>query len=106
MNFVGRLKNILKIRKINQKMLADLTGLKPSAVSHFVNGRRKPSFNNLSKLADALCVNIDYLLGRTLEIKACGLYMNNIIKVLNKISESDLLFLADMADNFALKNNQ
>ena len=35
-----------------------------SAISHFETGTRKPSFDNLRRLADALDVTTDYLLGR------------------------------------------
>ena len=41
--------------------LADKTGLKPSAISHFERGRRLPSLKNLVKLADALGVTLDEL---------------------------------------------
>ncbi len=41
-----------------------MTGLQPAAVSHFETGARKPSFNNLKRLADALEVTTDFLLGR------------------------------------------
>lgn len=35
-----------------------------SSVGHFESGTRKPSFDNLRKLANALEVTTDYLLGR------------------------------------------
>ena len=53
-----------ELRKISQGKLAEMTGLQPAAVSHFETGARKPSFNNLKRLADALEVTTDFLLGR------------------------------------------
>jgi len=53
-----------ELRKISQGKLAELTGFKPAAISHFETGARKPSFDNLKRLADALEVTTDYLLGR------------------------------------------
>lgn len=44
--------------------------MKPSAISHFETGARKPSFDNLRILADSLDVTTDYLLGRVEEFKA------------------------------------
>ena len=38
--------------------------MQPAAISHFETGQRSPSFENLRKLADALNVSVDYLLGR------------------------------------------
>lgn len=44
--------------------LAQKTGLLPSAISHFESGRRMPTLANLLRLADALDVSADYILGR------------------------------------------
>lgn len=62
--FPERLKNARELRGLNQSDLATKTGLQASAVSHFETGSRKPSFDNLKRLADALKVTTDYLLGR------------------------------------------
>lgn len=69
LSFEGRLETIRKIRGLSQSDLSKLTGLQPSAISHFECGRRKPSISNLVKLADALDVQTDYLLGRESKIK-------------------------------------
>lgn len=50
---------------MNQEQLAEKAKLPATAVSHFERGTRKPSFDNLRKLADALEVSVDYLMGRT-----------------------------------------
>jgi len=62
--FPQRLRDARDMRELSQESLAKLTGLQPSAVSHFETGTRKPSFDNLKKLADALDVTTDFLLGR------------------------------------------
>ncbi len=53
-----------ELRKISQGKLAELTGFQPAAISHFETRSRKPSFDNLKRLADALEVTTDFLLGR------------------------------------------
>ncbi len=58
------LKNCRQDKNLNQTELAQKTSLQPSAISHFESGSRKPSFDNLIKLADALEVTTDYLLDR------------------------------------------
>lgn len=63
--FGQKLKTARELRGLNQEQLADRSGLQASAISHFETGNRKPSFENLKKLADALGVSTDYLLGRT-----------------------------------------
>jgi transcriptional regulator with XRE-family HTH domain len=62
--FKDRLKAARELREMSQGELAEKSGLPPSSVSHFEAGKRKPSFDNLRKLASALSVTTDYLLGR------------------------------------------
>lgn len=52
------------LRGMSQVELAKATGLPPSSIAHFEGGTRKPSFDNLRKIATALNVTTDYLLGR------------------------------------------
>lgn len=50
--------------KMTQTQLAKAAKLTPAAISQFESGARKPSFDTLSSLADALKVTTDYLLGK------------------------------------------
>ena len=52
--FPQRLQSLRSTLKLNQDELAKRAGLQPTAVSHFETGTRKPSFDNLRRLADAL----------------------------------------------------
>ena len=52
------------LRQMTQVDLARAIGLPPSSIAHFESGNRKPSFDNLRKLANALNVTTDYLVGR------------------------------------------
>lgn len=63
--FKGRLKAARDLRGLSQGELAGKAGLPPSSIAHFEAGSRKPSFDTLRKLANALEVTTDYLLGRT-----------------------------------------
>src|SRR4051812_33811147 len=67
--FPERLKAARQTRELSQDGLAKLANLQPSAISHFETGTRKPSFDNLRRLADALDVTTDYLLGRVKEMQ-------------------------------------
>lgn len=68
--FCRRLRDIREKRALSQGALAQRAGLKAAAVSHFETGTRKPSFDNLRRLADALEVTTDYLLGRVDDAQA------------------------------------
>lgn len=63
--FQQRLVETRKLRRMNQEALAKAANLASTAISHFESGNRKPSFDNLRKLADALGVTLDYLMGRS-----------------------------------------
>jgi transcriptional regulator with XRE-family HTH domain len=63
--FARRLKAARELRQLNQAELAERAGLQATAISHFETGTRRPSFDNLRRLADALEVTTDYLLGRS-----------------------------------------
>ena len=67
--FSERLRAARTQRGLSQGGLAKRAGLQPSAVSHFETGLRKPSYENLRRVADALDVTTDFLLGRVLEMK-------------------------------------
>lgn len=63
--FTSRLREARAARKLSQSELALRANLQPAAISLFETGARKPSFDNLKRLADALRVTTDYLLGRS-----------------------------------------
>src|SRR6266849_594491 len=65
--FPKRLRDAMELRGLNQADFAKRSGLQTSAISHFATGGRKPSFDNLRRLADALDVTTDFLLGRAKE---------------------------------------
>jgi ribosome-binding protein aMBF1 (putative translation factor) len=62
-NIGERLATARAWRPMTQAKLAAECGLQPSAVAHFEAGRREPSSKNLRKLALALDVSADWLLG-------------------------------------------
>ncbi|MDE0481307.1 MAG: helix-turn-helix transcriptional regulator [Candidatus Poribacteria bacterium] len=61
---VSRIKQRRRELKMTQTELARAADLTPAAISQFESGTRKPSFNTLSSLSDALKVTTDYLLGK------------------------------------------
>lgn len=63
--FQERLKAARDLRGLSQSDLAGLAKMPPSSIAHFETGSRKPSFDTLRKVANALEVTTDYLLGRT-----------------------------------------
>jgi len=65
--FYERLKTAREMRKLTQIELGVKANLPSTSIAHFEANSRKPSFANLKKLAEALEVTTDYLLGRVEE---------------------------------------
>ncbi len=103
-NFSDRLRTARTAKGLSQADLARKTGFEPSAISHFETDERSPSFKNLARLADALNVSIDYLLGRVAEPQAAGPVADKLFRDFRNLSASDQDTLAQMADFLAKKN--
>ena len=94
--FPDRLRTAREARGMSQGKLAEKAGLQPSAVSHFETGTRKPSFDNLRRLADALRVSTDYLLGRTEDMEGSGAEVDMLNRQYAGLSDE----YQNMADDF------
>lgn len=62
--FQKRLRQARDLRGYSQAELGALAGMPASSIAHFETGNRKPSFDTLRRLANALNVTTDYLIGR------------------------------------------
>lgn len=94
--FRVRLRHAREKREMSQSQLAEKAKLQASAVSHFETGARKPSFDNLRHLADALNVTTDYLLGRSEEMEGTGKTAAMLNRHYSGLSDEYL----EMADDF------
>ena len=94
--FPERLRAARELRDLSQGELADRARLQPSAISHFETGGRKPSFENLRRLADALSVSTDYLLGRRDDPGAVGGEVEALFKDLENATTEDQQFIRDL----------
>jgi transcriptional regulator with XRE-family HTH domain len=62
--FGPRLQRLRELRNLTQAELGRRAGMAAASVSHFETGQRMPSLESLVKLANALEVSADALLGR------------------------------------------
>jgi transcriptional regulator with XRE-family HTH domain len=102
--FMERLKTARELRGFNQTELANRAGLPPSSVSHFESGPRRPSFENLKKLATALNVTTDYLLGRADIPEASSETVGRIHRDMHKLTADDLKLTEEFVDMLARRN--
>ena len=63
MNFHLRLKQLRQKQGLTQSELANILGLKPTAISNYESNRNEPSFDKLIALSKEFDVTCDYLLG-------------------------------------------
>ncbi len=94
--FPSRLRSARVARSLSQGGLARRSDLQASAVSHFETGARKPSFDNLKRLADALRVTTDYLLGRSDSMEASAMTVDKLYRSYSGLSAEH----QEMADDF------
>ena len=59
----NRIKEGMKMRKINAAQLAKMSGDSEASISNYLNDKVKPKTNNIQKLASALEVNEAWLMG-------------------------------------------
>ena len=62
--FRVRLRQARELRGWSQGDIAERAGMPASSIAHFESGSRRPSFDSLRRLANALEISSDYLLGR------------------------------------------
>lgn len=99
-DFQARLKATRELRKLTQAELGQLAGLPSTTISHFENGSRKPSFDNLRRLTKVLAVSTDYLMGITDAPDASGAAAR-IARHLTKASEEEISILENFAKSLA-----
>jgi transcriptional regulator with XRE-family HTH domain len=103
-DFSDRLRQERERKGLSQTDLANKSGLQPSAISHFETRKRSPSFENLKKLADALSVTIDYLMGRAEEPKGSSPKVDQLFRDFNAMSSDDQESFVKFASILAAKN--
>ncbi len=62
--FTERLARVMFTKDIKQAELVDKTGIDKGSMSSYVNGRYMPNAKNMAKIAKALGVSVEYLLGK------------------------------------------
>lgn len=94
-----------RLRGLTQTQLAEKSGLPATSISHFENpeGTRKPSFDNLRRLANALEVTTDYLLGRSDD--HVGVTVDNALyRDVQNLTDQDKAFAQDLIKKLLEKN--
>ena len=105
-DFSKRLKEARENLKWTQSQLGIKAGLPTSSIAQFETNARKPSFDTLRRLASALQVSTDYLLGR---VDGSQIVLNSgtaLFRHLDRISGDDRKLLEDFAEILANRNKK
>ena len=81
-----RLKQLRSEHNLTQRDLADILGLKPTAISNYESQRNEPSFEKLIILSEHFDVSCDYLLGVT----------DPSLPIREEVLDQDILDIFDM----------
>jgi transcriptional regulator with XRE-family HTH domain len=98
------LRTAREAKGLTQAELAQRAGFQPSAIAHFEAGRRTPSLDNFRRLADALAVTLDFLLGRELEPKTAGPAAEQLLREFARIPAKDQDTVVDFTRMLADKD--
>jgi transcriptional regulator with XRE-family HTH domain len=106
MEFGERLRKVRDDKGLSQNDLAERAGIQASAVSHFELGRRLPSFDNIRRLADALNVTSDFLLGREDVREVAGPEAAALFRDYRELSAEDQLTLSKFAEHLTAQKKE
>ena len=101
--FKERLRAARELRGSSQGALAERAKMPPTSIAHYEAGSRKPSFDTLRRLANALEVTTDYLLGRVDEpsLAAAG---DPLFRDVGKLTGRDRELAKDFLEMLAKRN--
>lgn len=100
------LRGLRETRKLTQFQLGQRAEIAAAAISHFETGARMPSPENLQRLADALGVSVDYLLGRADAPTATGELSMIVFRSLQAMSAEAQEQLRDFAKLLAAQEKK
>lgn len=104
--FRYRLPKLRELRDLSQTDLAERAGMMPAAISQFENGSRTPSFESVVKLANALDISADYLIGRNYEPISVGPTVDKLTRLAEQLPDRELDLLYELARIFSLRNKE
>ncbi len=89
MGLEQRLSALRKDKKISQQELAEKAGIHPNVLGRYERGEATPSVEMASKLANALGVSLDYLVGNT-DVELDRALIDKVVSI-QKLPDEDKL---------------
>lgn len=106
MKSVGdQIKQCREALQMTKSELAEEAGLTPAAITQFENGDREPSLESLKKLADALEISVNYLIGRSDDKEfAQSPELTAMFRGMQKLNDADKKFMYGIYEQLLERN--
>ncbi len=99
--FVERLRAVRMQREITQTALAGMTQIPQGRLSAFEGGYRTPGPTELVAIADALDMDLDFLLGRSPRNARVTPQTQRLLQKIERLTKRDLDVLSTFVDGLA-----
>ena len=102
-----RIRQKRKQLNISQEQLSELCGLSPAYIGLIERGVKKPSVSTLIKIANALKVNADYLIGDSIKYDSSEM-IEKATRMLSDMDNDEIQYTCELISNtrkFLKKNN-
>lgn len=100
--FNERLKELIKENGLSQAELGRITNIPRTTVADYINQKSTPKHDNLNKLAKALNVDVEYLIGKSEIKKKDEEYIEHLVsnyadlnEMINEIDGDDIVLVND-----------
>lgn len=95
MELGDRLADLLEENDISHKEFAKQLNIAPTTLSGYITNNRHPDYNLLCKMADALGVSTDYLLGHNCDSITITLKENSLLNQIRhmNVSQQKMIYL-------------
>ena len=107
--FSQRLLKIRKVRGLSQYDLADMTGISQRMIVHYEKHAKNPPSRSIIKLAKALNVTIDELVGHSptkIKEEFSNKKVINKMKILEQLPHEDQNTVINLIDNLNKRNSK
>lgn len=103
----NRIKRCRLALGMSKARLASKAGLSRPAITYYENRRVTPTLKSLRKLADALGVTIDYLVGIEKDPGDSGDFKIQLLfKNINELNEREILLMEEMCDRIRKRSRR
>lgn len=96
MDFGDNMMLLRKKKKLSQSALGKMIGTSGDVIGRYERGDITPSIDVVSKIADALEVSVDYLIGKT-DLLLDKDAVDRLVKI-SELNEDNRSFILDMID--------